>query len=299
MGELQLREREVGLRLAERGDRALDLGLLHDDLPPLALHPPERGARLVDALPGLVHREDTAGQRRLGLLRFLLGLVQALLGGLEGGGRGGRGHLGLIEVALGDEAALEQPAHPLFLPRGLALGGLPAGDLRAHGRGGRVLGLQRGPRLDHRRLGRLLRDPSGLERGARLLDLGRGGLAGQLGLGAGGLLAGRRDRHRGPGLVTLGRVVAGIDPEQEVARLDRAVVVDVDRRHVARDLGADDDDVSLDVGVVGGDVLAALPPHVAAVGQRDQRDRCGQADQTPSSHGPGMLPPVPDEAPAT
>ena len=284
MVELQLREGQIGLGLAQAGRRALDLGLLDRDLTPLTLHAPERGAGLVDALPGLAHREHAAGDRGLRLLHFLLGLVEPPSRGLERGRRGRRVHLRLIEVPLGHEAALEQRPHPLLLPRVLAQRAFRADHLRGQ-RGHRgALGLDGGPRLRHRGLGALLGDLGQLQRGARLLGLGARGLAGQLGLGAGGLVAGERDTDRGPGLIAPGLVVAWIDAEEELTRLHRAVVVHVDLGDVARDLGADDDDAAFHVGIVGGDALEALPPGIAAPAEGGEGHQHGQADQTPVSH---------------
>jgi hypothetical protein len=93
-----------------------------------------------------------------------------------------------------------------------------------------------------------------------------------------------RDGHRGPRLVEPGLVVARVDAEEEIARLHRAVVVHVELGDVARDLGADDDDAALDVRVVGGDPLRALPPRVAAPAEGGEGHHDGQADQTPVSH---------------
>jgi hypothetical protein len=103
----------------------------------------------------------------------------------------------------------------------------------------------------------------------------------KLGIGRFGL---RRDAlHRlvlrgdlGLGLGKRDAIVAVIEPEQHVARLDVLVLLDRHGGDIACQFGRDIGDVGLDIGVVGADHEAAVDPIVVAViaagGERHQAD---------------------------
>ena len=72
-------------------------------------------------------------------------------------------------------------------------------------------------------------------------------------------------------------VVALVDPHQHLAGRDGLVVGDLERRHIAADLGADGHIVGLQVGVVGAGEIAQRGQVVPAeAGQPDQQHRDDQ-----------------------
>ena len=66
-----------------------------------------------------------------------------------------------------------------------------------------------------------------------------------------GLLGARELRL---GLIDADLEIAGIEGHQQIAALDRPVVLDIDRRHGSGDAGRDQRDGSIDIGVIGRDV---------------------------------------------
>ena len=149
------------------------------------------------------------------------------------------GGLGVLEGSLAGIVGLGE----LLLARIIALG---------------PLGL--GLRADHLRLGLRHRRAAGLDLAADARD---------------GALLGRE--------LVLGRlqgeaIIAVVDLGDQLARLDALVVGDGDGGHVAGDLGRQEGDVSLHIGVVGRDHEAAVgPPFVTLIGaERQSRSQHGQ-----------------------
>jgi len=77
--DLQIGQRQVGLHLAQARLGAARLGVLDRDLVDLTFGERDRGARLDDALAGLVDRVHTVAELGLRLLDLTLGLRHAAL----------------------------------------------------------------------------------------------------------------------------------------------------------------------------------------------------------------------------
>ena len=120
-------------------------------------------------------------------------------------------------------------------------------------------------------------------------------LLGLLGLGerdpilrAQGREIGAHDRHLRVGFGDRHFERRGIDPEQQCAGRDRLVVAHPHLDHAPGDLGADGDDVRLDVGVVGLDVAPAGGIEV---------ERCQPGDDRHADEKDGAKPLPPDARP--
>ncbi len=92
-------------------------------------------------------------------------------------------------------------------------------------------------------------------------------------------------RHRRLGLRRLRGEIAVVDDEQHVAHCHGLVVLDPDFLDVTFDLRADQRDVALDVGIIGGLQKAPLGPPIPppAGGKRQQGQ--GKEDQKRFAHG--------------
>ena len=230
------------------------------------------GRDMLAKLGGAVADDAVEGRAdlRVGqvVLRHAHGGGGALLAGLglvELGGQDlqlllGRGQLGLGGDGAGIVLAL--------LGDGLVVG-LTGDGAGAHQfRGARSVGI--GQHLPGLGLG-----DGGLgggDGGALLHHLPRGGGDGGVGLVGGGL-----------GLIEAGLPVARVEHDQRIAGVDVLVVGHGDRQHVTVDAGAEDGDVALDVGVVGGFQEAAFDDVPVAEDDRgDQDDTAEDVRQHPT-----------------
>src|SRR5207245_8543096 len=80
-----------------------------------------------------------------------------------------------------------------------------------------------------------------------------------------------------------GASVAGIRAKEEIARLDVLVVLDEELGDIAHDLRTDHGHGALDIGIVGRDVAAGMPPGPATVEEPREGDEGGGADDDPPS----------------
>ena len=108
------------------------------------------------------------------------------------------------------------------------------------------------------------------------------------------LALGRGDRRRlglqrGGRLVDAGAEVAVVEPGQDVAAAHRLVLGDLDRGDVARDLGADGREVGVDVGVVRRLQEAELGPPVPAAPCRRRQGEAEEGQRHALLH-PGSAP---------
>ena len=281
--QLELREGQVRARLGQRRLRADDVGLLHRHLMPLALRPGERALELGHPLLRLLDTEHLGGELGLRLLHRALGLDLPAVGRLHGRARRRLGGLGLLVVAQRHETALDQLLLPVHLAGGLDGGGLGPGRVRCRGGRGRAHRLHLGLGFLHGGQARRLARARALERPARFVTLRRRHPArhGQLRAQA----HRRRFRHRDGGrrLVALGAEVARIHAHEQVARLDVLVVLDEELGDIAHDLRADHGHGALDIGIVGRDVAAGMPPGPATVEEPREGDEGGGADDDPPS----------------
>src|SRR2546430_1816552 len=94
-----------------------------------------------------------------------------------------------------------------------------------------------------------------------------------------------RFRARGGGrrLGGLGGEGGRIHAQGEIARLDVLVVLDEELGDIAHDLRADHGHGALDIGIVGRDVAAGMPPGPATVEEPREGDEGGGADDDPPS----------------
>jgi hypothetical protein len=86
----------------------------------------------------------------------------------------------------------------------------------------------------------------------------------------------------GAGLVARGDGVALVDAQQQVALMDKRVVIDIELRHVARNLRGEGDGIAFCVGVVGADLAAGHQPVDDGGDDRHHHDNA-QDDQRPAA----------------
>ena len=195
-----------------------------------------------------------------GVAEVQLGGGDGDVGGLHVGGGGLDGAALRLELGLGGSDALLVRVHGGG--GGAGLGARVVHGLPGHGAGvdglvalevGLLLG-QVG--LGHADLGLGLVDIglAELQVGLRLFELG-------LGLGA-----------LGTGVVDPHLVVAGVEPQQDLARLDLLVVAHVEGQDLGGDLGRDLRPVAVDEGVVRGLELAGVEPVADGEGDQDGED---------------------------
>jgi len=130
----------------------------------------------------------------------------------------------------------------------------------------------------------LLGDLRRRQRRLHLVGLRAAALGGEASIGSRRVGARGGDRNGCERLIAPRRVVARIDPEQEIAGLDGLIVIDVQVHDIPDDLRCEWRDGALDVRVIGGDVGERIQPGVHAIGDRDQRDDGREPGEDSPSH---------------
>ena len=98
--------------------------------------------------------------------------------------------------------------------------------------------------------------------------------------------------HGGARLLGLRLVIAGIEPDDDLARLHELVVADEDLHHLARNLGAHRRHCTFDIRVVGTDALPAPVPRGPGPARAEEDDQAEREGDAATAHGPFLACPV-------
>src|SRR2546427_12833874 len=98
--------------------------------------------------------------------------------------------------------------------------------------------------------------------------------------------------HGGARLLGLRPVIAGIEPDDDLARLHELVVADEDLHNLARNLGAHRRHCTFDIRVVGTDAQPASVPRGPGPARAEEDDQAEREGEAATAHGPFLACPV-------